>query len=93
MLPTVTWTWREREFIPITVPHPGSPDQKHTVKERGRGGKMIVSLFMFGMDSNEQTKNKNYRCKNTQSASRIKKRARAHTHTTHTTLTWPATNH
>lgn len=26
---------------------PRFPDQKHTVKERGRGGKMIVSLFML----------------------------------------------
>lgn len=58
VFPTESWTWRERGFIPITCAPPRFPYQKHTVKERGRGGKMIVSLFMFGWTADEQTQKK-----------------------------------
>ncbi len=58
---------------------PRFPYQKHTVKERGRGGKMIVSLFMFGWTADEQTRKKKTTGVRRQSASRIKKRAHAHT--------------
>ena len=37
---------------------PQVPYQKHTVKERGRGGKMIVSLLTFGWTADEQTQKK-----------------------------------
>lgn len=59
---------------------PQFPYQKHTVKERGRGGKMIVSLFMFGWTADEQTHKKKTTGVRRQSASRIKK---GHTHTHH----------
>lgn len=77
IIPTVRWTWRERVHTHNCAP-PQFPDQKHTVKERGRGGKMIVSLLMFGWTADEQTQ------KTTgvrgQSASQIKKGTHTRTH-------------
>lgn len=47
----------ERVHIANCAP-PWFPIQKHTVIERGRGGRMIVSLFMFGWTADEQTQKK-----------------------------------
>lgn len=52
---------------------PQFPYQKHTVKERGRGGRMIVSLLMFEWTADEQKQTQKTTGVRRESASQIKK--------------------
>lgn len=82
-IPTVTWSWRERGFIPNTVPHPSSPTNNTQLKKGEGVAGWCHYWCLDGQLMNRTRKTTGVRI---QSASRIKK---GHTHT----LTWPATIH